>query len=213
LRLVAIAWIDLTQGSNGLTIPFRPGFKNMMWQGKEMFFYVTLVYALAAVGIAWKIERSRLGYYLIALKEDDAAARMLGIDTTRCKLYATLISAALTAIGGVFYAQYIGFIDPDSVFGLDQSVQYALISIIGGIGTVVGPVFGAFIMIPLMEVFRAMFGGMARGLHLVLYGLILIVVVMLIPQGLALELRERYKRWWVARQSAISRRKGQSDAA
>jgi len=213
LRLVAIAWIDLTQGSNGLTIPFRPGFKNMMWQGKEMFFYVTLVYALAAVGIAWKIERSRLGYYLIALKEDDAAARMLGIDTTRYKLYATLISAALTAVGGVFYAQYIGFIDPDSVFGLDQSVQYALISIIGGIGTVVGPVFGAFIMIPLMEVLRAMFGGMARGLHLVLYGLILIVVVMLIPQGLALELRERYKRWWVARQSAISRRKGQSDAA
>jgi branched-chain amino acid transport system permease protein len=213
LRIVAIAWVDLTQGSNGLSIPFKPGFKNMMWQGKEMFFYLILVYALAAVGIAWRIERSRLGYYLIALKEDDAAARMLGIDTTRYKLYATLISAALTAVGGVFYAQYIGYIEPYSVFDVNQSVQFALISIIGGIGTVIGPVFGAFIMIPLTEVLRAMFGGMARGFHLVLYGIILIVVVMLIPQGLSLELRERYKRWRVGRQSATSRRKGQADVA
>ena len=213
LRIVAIAWISLTQGSNGLSIPFKPGFKNMMWQGKEVFFYVILAYALAAVGIAWKIERSRLGYYLVALKEDDAAARMLGIDTTRCKLYATLISAAVTALGGVFYAQYIGFIEPYSVFDVNQSVQFALVSIIGGLGTVLGPVFGAFIMIPLTEMLRAAFGGAARGFHLVLYGIILIVVVMLIPQGLSLELRDRYKRWRVGRQSATSRRKGQADVA
>ena len=213
LRVVSISWRDLTQGSNGLSIPFKPGFTNMMWQGKEMFFYVILVYALVAVGIAWQIERSRLGYYLIALKEDDSAARMLGIDTTRCKLYAMLISAALTAIGGVFYAQYVGFIEPYSVFDVNQSIQFALITIIGGLGTVFGPVLGAFIMIPLSEMLRAAFGGAARGFHLVLYGIILIAVVMLIPQGLAPELRERYRRWWVARQSAISRRKGQADAA
>jgi branched-chain amino acid transport system permease protein len=207
LRIVAIAWVDLTEGSNGLSIPFRPGFKNMIWQGKEGFFYVVLVYALAAVGIAWKIERSRLGCYLVALKEDDAAARMLGIDTTKYKLYVTLISAAVTAVGGVFYAQYIGYIEPYSVFDVNQSVQFALIGIIGGIGTVVGPIFGAFIMIPLTEVLRGLFGGGARGLHLVLYGLILIAVVMLIPQGLAPELRERYERWCAGRQSASGQRK------
>jgi branched-chain amino acid transport system permease protein len=211
-RIVAIAWVDLTQGSNGLSIPFKPGFHNMMWQGKEAFFYLILVYALAAVGIAWKIERSRLGYYLIALREDEAAARMLGIDTTRYKLYATLISAGVTAAGGVFYAQYVGFIEPYMVFDVNQSVQFALISIIGGIGTVIGPVFGACIMIPLTEVLRGLFGGVARGFHLVLYGIILIVVVMLIPQGLALELRERYERWRVGRQSATSR-KGWADVA
>jgi branched-chain amino acid transport system permease protein len=212
LRVVSISWRELTQGSNGLSIPFKPGFTNMMWRGKDMFFYVILVYALIAVGIAWKIERSRLGYYLIALKEEDAAARMLGIDTTRCKLYAMLISAALTSVGGVFYAQYVGFIEPYSVFDIMLSVQFALIAIIGGLGTLFGPVLGAFIMIPLSEMLRAAFGGAARGFHLVLYGIILIAAVMLIPQGLAPEIRDRYKRWGVARQSAISRRKGQADA-
>lgn len=212
LRVVSISWRDLTQGSNGLSIPFKPGFMNMMWYGKAMFFYLILVYALIAVGIAWKIERSRLGYYLIALKEDDGAARMLGINTTKCKLYAMLISSALTAVGGVFYAQYIGFIEPYSVFDIMLSVQFALISIIGGLGTLFGPVLGAFIMIPLSEMLRAAFGGAARGFHLVLYGIILIAAVMLIPQGLAPELKDRYKRWWVARRSAISRRKGQTDA-
>ncbi len=212
LRVVSISWRDLTQGSNGLSIPFKPAFTNMMWHGKEMFFYVILVYGLVAVGIAWQIERSRLGYYLIALKEDDSAARMLGIDTTRCKLHAMLISAALTSVGGVFYAQYVGFIEPYSVFDVMLSVQFALISIIGGLGTLFGPVLGAFIMIPMSEMLRAAFGGAARGFHLVLYGIILIAAVMLIPQGLAPELKDRYKRWWVARQSAISRRKGQADA-
>lgn len=213
LRVVSISWRDLTQGSNGLSIPFKPGFANMMWHGKEMFFYVILVYALVAVGIVWQIERSRLGYYLIALKEDDSAARMLGIDTTRCKLYAMLISSALTAVGGVFYAQYVGFIEPYSVFDVNQSVQFALISIIGGLGTVLGPVLGAFIMIPLSELLRAAFGGAARGFHLVLYGLILIAAVMMVPQGLAQEIKDRYTRWGVAHRSATSRRKGQADAA
>ncbi len=213
LRIVAIAWVDLTQGSNGLSIPFRPGLKNMMWQGKTAFFYVILVYALVAVGITWKIERSRLGCYLVALREDESAARMLGIDTTKYKLCATLISAALTAVGGVFYAQYIGFIEPYIVFDVNQSVQFALIGIIGGIGTVIGPVFGAFIMIPLTEVLRGLFGGAARGFHLVLYGLILIAVVMLIPQGLAQELRERYGRWRTGHGVTGSRRKGRADAA
>jgi branched-chain amino acid transport system permease protein len=213
LRVVSISWRDLTEGSNGLSIPFRPGFQNMMWRGKGVFFYVILVYALIAVGLAWKIERSRLGYYLIALKEDEAAARMLGINTTKCKLYAMLFSSGLTAVGGVFYAQYIGFIEPYSVFDVNQSVQFALISIIGGLGTVFGPVLGAFIMIPLSEVLRAAFGGHARGFHLVLYGLILMGAVMLIPQGLSLELKEWHRRWQAARRSAISRRKGQTDAA
>jgi branched-chain amino acid transport system permease protein len=208
LRVVSISWRDLTQGSNGISIPFTPGFKNMMWQGKDMFFYVILVYAVIAVGISWKIERSRLGYYLIALKEDDAAARMLAVNTTRCKLYAMLISAGLTALGGTFSAQYVGFIEPYSVFDVNQSVQFALISIIGGLGTVFGPVLGAFIMIPLSEVLRAVFGGAARGFHLVLYGLILITVVMLIPQGLSLEIRERYRRWRVARQSMAKSMEG-----
>jgi len=213
LRIVSISWRDLTQGSNGLSIPFQPGFWNMMWHGKVLFYYMILVYALIAVGVVWRIAHSRLGYYLIALKEDDAAARMLGIDTTRCKLYALLISAGLTAIGGTLYAQYVGFIEPYSVFDINQSVQFAMISIIGGLGTVFGPVLGAFIMIPLSELLRAAFGGAARGFHLVLYGMIMIAVVMLIPQGLAQEIRERYRHWGASRQAAASRQKGQADAA
>lgn len=212
LRIVTIFWRELTQGANGLFIPFEAGFKNMMWQGKEVFYYVILIYALVTVGIAWQINRSRLGYYLIALKEDDSAARMLGVDTTRCKVYTIMISAGLTAAGGVFYAQYVGFIEPHSMFDIFLSVQLALIAIIGGLGMVFGPVLGAFIMIPLSEGLRVAFGGEARGFHLVLYGLFLIAVVMVIPQGLAQELRDRYRRWAIARQLATTQQKGQGDA-
>lgn len=195
LQIVAIAWSGLTGGSVGLIIPFEPGFANLMWQGKAPFFYLTLVYAVITVAIVWKVQRSRLGYYLIALKEDDAAARMLGIDTTHYKLYATLISAALTSVGGVIYAQYIGFIEPLGIFDVNQSIQYALLSIIGGMGTVIGPVLGAFIMIPLNEVIQGLFGGAARGVSGMVYGLVLIAAVMAMRQGVSQVVAERYKRW------------------
>jgi branched-chain amino acid transport system permease protein len=140
------------------------------------------------------IENSRLGYYLAALREDEDAAHALGINTTRYKLVAVLVSAFFTAMAGTFYAQYIFFIEPFAIFSLDFSVLLAMMAIIGGIGTVWGPVAGAFLVAPLQEVLRAKLGGELEGLHLVVYGAVLIVVVILLPQGIVPSIAACWKR-------------------
>lgn len=183
LRIIALAWLDLTQGSKGLAVSYKPGFENMMWPGKDPWYYLALIYVVMVVGSVWLIRRSRLGYYCIAVREDESAARMLGIDTTRVKLYVTTIAAAFTAAGGSFYAQYMTYIDPFSVFDPILSVQFALITIAGGPATIFGPLLGALVMVPLSEFLQSTLAGTARGLHLVAYGVMLILVVMLLPNG------------------------------
>jgi len=216
LRIISVFWVDLTAGSNGLTIRYRPGFEYMMWPGKEMWVYLLLAYLLLVVGTVWKFQRSKLGFYAVALREDDGAARMLGIDTTKVKLYVTMASASFTAIGGSLYAQYMSYIDPYAVFDPAQSVQFALIGICGGMGTVFGPVFGAFIMVPLSEFLQGTLGGSVRGLNMTAYGIMLMVVVMTLPQGVYPALMERYRQWRNARAKAAAAalaKEGQVDVA
>ena len=184
LRILTLYFHDFTKGSIGISVPFRPAPGNFIFRQLPAYVYVALGFLIIAVLVSLWIENSRLGYYLAALREDEDAAQALGIDTARYKLVAVLVSAFLTALAGTFYAQYIFYIEPFQTFSLDFSVLLAMMAIIGGLGTVWGPVAGAFLVTPLQEVLQAKLGGSLQGLHLVIYGAALIAVVILLPQGI-----------------------------
>ncbi len=192
--IVASSWRALTRGTEGFNIPFRPAAENMLFRGKLVYFYLFLAFAVLVYVICRSIEGSRLGYYLVAFREDEDAARALGIRTVRIRLAALATSAALTAIGGTLYAQYYQFLDPASTFGINFSIQVALVTMVGGLGTASGPFFGSLVMTPLGQFFRAWLGGGAAGLYLALYGITLIVVVLFLPHGVVPEVRRRLGR-------------------
>ncbi len=185
LRRIAIIWRDLTAGSEGLTIPFDPGFLNMSFTGKAAYYYIFLALAAGAVGISHWLYHSATGFHLRATASDEEAAQALGIDTKRVQVVALMWSAGITGALGVFYAQYVYMIDPDLVFsGTLFAIQPALNGIIGGLGTVWGPVLGAVLMTPLGEFLRSYLGHVRQGLNFFIYGVTLIVVVMVLPGGI-----------------------------
>jgi len=185
LRLLASYWRELTGGGVGLLIPYEQGFQNFIFKDKTVYAYIILAMLLAILCITYIFSKSRFGYRLIALKEDPGAAESLGVDTQRCKMIALLISVFFTSIAGTFYAQYIAFIEPDIVFTSHLSIQLALLSIIGGIGTVFGPLIGSLFLTPLDIFLRGWLGGLASGLNFVVYGVILILAVLYFPVGIA----------------------------
>jgi branched-chain amino acid transport system permease protein len=185
MRLVASYWRGLTEGGVGLLVPFRPAFDSFIFRGKLPYAYIALALMLCTLLITYLIRYSRYGFYMISLREDQDAAESLGVNTARFKLVALLISVFFTAIGGTFYAQYFLFIDPSIVFDLNFSIELALLSIIGGLGTVVGPIFGAFLLVPLDVLLRGWLGHIMAGLNFIIYGIILIVAVIYFPRGIA----------------------------
>jgi branched-chain amino acid transport system permease protein len=184
LRILVIYFKGFTKGSVGITIPQKMGLANFAFREKAPYLYIVLTFAAGVFLISYFIQKSRFGYDLAALREDEDAAESLGVNTTRSKLKAAVLSAALTSIGGVFYAQYILFIEPYSEFSLDFSIQFALVPMIGGMGTAAGPIIGSFVLTPLQELLRSWLGGRYAGLHLVIYGCILMLVVIFMPQGI-----------------------------
>jgi branched-chain amino acid transport system permease protein len=143
--------------------------------------------------LAYKMNRSRLGFYLRAIKQSHEAAEGLGIDTSKYKVIAMAVSAFLTALCGSFYAQYILFIDPPSVLSLDISIKIVLITVLGGAGTVIGPILGAAILIPLSEYSRILLGGTGKGLDLIVFGALILLISVYQPQGLVGFLRKTGK--------------------
>ena len=185
MRFIASYWRDLTEGGVGLLIAFEPSAGNFIFRNKLAYAYVALAMMLLMVFITYFIRRSRFGFYLISLREDQDAAEALGVKTTFYKLLVFWVSVFFTALTGTFYAQYFLFIDPEIVFNLNFSIELALLSIIGGLGTVVGPIFGTFLLIPLDQLLRGWLGNIATGLNLIVYGLVLIVAVTYFPKGIA----------------------------
>jgi branched-chain amino acid transport system permease protein len=183
MRVIAVTWKDLTMGSVGISIPFSASFKNMIFMERQSYVYLILAISIFIFLVTIKVSKSRLGYQLMAMRQNEEAAQMMGINTPIIKLLALLISSFTMGIIGVFYAQYILYIEPDDLFSMNMSLQPALISIIGGIGTVWGPLVGAVILTFLSEFLRAQLGGSAYGLHLIIYAILLLLVVLLIPQG------------------------------
>ncbi len=180
VHILAVNWRPLTRGAAGLVLPFRGGARNMLFPGIEPYWYIGLGLLALTLAVTLAIRRSRLGYYLVALREDEDAARALGVRVVRSKVAASAISAALTACGGAFYATYVQYIDPSSTTQFEISVQIALVAIVGGLGTTLGPALGAVVVVPIAEVLRAWLGG---GPSLMVYGLALIVIVLAAPNG------------------------------
>ena len=193
-HILAINLRGITKGAEGLSIPFRAGIQYLMFANRWMYVYAALVLMMIVYGVTVCIEKSTLGYYLIALREDNDAAESVGVPTLKAKLIAFCISAFLTSLCGSFYALYINYIDPYNTFSPIFSVEIALIAIIGGMGTSVGPILGSFLLTPLGQVLRASMGGGQVGLYMVIYGGILIIVVLFLPHGLVKEFRKRILR-------------------
>jgi branched-chain amino acid transport system permease protein len=192
ISIVSLNWRSLTNGAIGIGLPIQPSFANMVFQGKLPYLYIGLGLFVGVTAISYAIERSRLGYQLTAFRENEDAARALGVRTGRVRMVAMAISCFLAAVTGSFYAQYISYIDPSSVASLKISVQVALFVIVGGIGTAVGPAIGAIIFIPITMGLRAFLGSSVPGLHLIIYAVILIVVLFFMPKGVCGTLQERF---------------------
>lgn len=172
-------------GAVGKHIPFvQSSLASFQFGSKVPYYYIALALLTLQLAATYWLEKCYLGYYFQAIREDEAAARSLGIDTGRYKLFAMGLSALFIAIGGSFYAQYVLYIDPESVLPMMLSIQICLIAILGGVGTIAGPVLGAAIMIPLSEFSRAFLGGSGSALDLVIYGLLIMVIAVLKPSGL-----------------------------
>lgn len=183
------------KGAEGLSVPLIGTSWAMFQFGDKMpYYYVILIMLALIMGMTALMERSRLGVCLKAIRGDRDAAESLGINPTRYTLAAYAISAFMTALGGSFYAQFIRFINPERNMGVELSIDMALMSIIGGQGTVFGPLLGAAFLVPVAEATRTWLGGALPGLHLALYGLVLIVSVLYLPKGL-LALLKRLGRW------------------
>ena len=209
LRLCALNLKDITNGAEGILVTEIPPLKLggvviTDFLSKVPFYYMGLSWALITILVTWIVQNSKLGYFIQAIREDQDAAHSLGISLSLYKNAALLISAALTSIAGSFYAIYIGFVDPPTVLSLDISVQIVLICIIGGIGTIWGPVVGSLVLVPLSEIlrsnligetiFKAGFVTESSGMgvflkehlahsHALIYGILVVVVILFMPDG------------------------------
>jgi len=185
MRVIANVWTSLTGGPGGLSVPFAPpSFAAYSFKLLRPHAYIALVALIVATSIFKAIRRGAMGYRLRAIRQNTAAAEVIGIDTTRVKLEAAVISGALTAMLGTLYAQVAVFFDPDTVFGIASiSIRIALIAIIGGIGTAAGPVIGAFFIIPLEEIMNSLLSSRAAGLSQLVFGVVLIAVILWQPRG------------------------------
>ncbi len=182
-RIVALN-TDAIGGAVGLYITFTGDPRQFQFQDPRAYYYIALLLMLSATGVVWLVERSRLGAYLVAIREDETAAEALGVDAFRCKLYASVLSAFLTGLGGAFYAFYYFSLQPNSLFGIPLSVDIIIRPIVGGAGTLLGPILGSFILSPLAELSRTYFAAAGwSGGHLIAYGVLLIAVVLFLPRG------------------------------
>ncbi len=182
-RLITLH-VEALGGALGLFITFTGNPWMFQFSDSRAHYYIGLALMLLATGVAALLERSRAGIYLAAIKEDEDASEAVGVDSFRYKMVAMAISAFLTGMGGTFYAYLIFSLQPSAVFGIPLSVDILIRPVVGGAGTLMGPILGSFILSPLAELARAYFsGGGLVGIHLVIYGVLLIVVVLFFPQG------------------------------
>jgi branched-chain amino acid transport system permease protein len=195
LMLLFLKFRDFAWGAEGTTIPNLGDAPWMMqFEDKAPYYYVAL--GLLALGLAitaWA-ERSWLGYYLVALGEDPDAAEAVGVNVAQVKRDIYMISAFLTGLAGTFYVQYIYFIDPNTVFNFNISLEAALVSIVGGVGTLWGPVVGTVLLEPLSALIQSWFGATQGGIQLTLYAFILLVVILWQPEGILGALTGAYRR-------------------
>jgi branched-chain amino acid transport system permease protein len=195
--------VTYTGGSAGLFLPVAQYAQNDLWnlRGRPvMFYYVILALTVAAFLLCHALLRSRMGFFWLAIREDEEAARALGIDTFRYKMYAVVISAGMTSVAGVFFAFYYNNLFPEQAFHISRSIELILAPIIGGVGTLFGPILGAFLLTGMSEGVTELLHALGfdvPGAKQVFYGICLLIVVMALPDGI----------WpWLARRLGLERR-------
>lgn len=183
LRLICLS-MTVIGGAQGILIPLMgQNFLKFQFMERKYYYYIAFGMLILSVLIAEKIERSKVGYYFKAIHQNEDVAETLGIDITSYKLLATGLSAFLTALGGTFYAQYIMYIEPEITFSATTSVEILLRAIIGGAGTVYGPIVGSFILTPLSEIMRNLIGGGKSGINIMVFGIIVMLVCIFMQAG------------------------------
>ncbi|WP_366552824.1 branched-chain amino acid ABC transporter permease [Aquibaculum sediminis] len=197
LRLIAINEKWLTGGATGVFIATLPSPFGIDLFARETQYYLALAFALGVLATVIGISRSRFGYQLRAVREDESAAMAAGIDPTRTKLKAFILSSGLTAIGGGIYGMMLSFLEPHILFFLLLSVQIALTAIIGGRGTIWGPLVGAVLIVSAGEIFRTTFAEA----NLLIYGVLILLVILFLPSGIIGEVNRRLVRSRYARRA------------
>jgi branched-chain amino acid transport system permease protein len=187
VRVIVYNWDTLTGGGDGLNILTNLG-------GIVRFYYIILALTLAGLLVTRACVRSRWGYFLNAIREDEDAAEALGVPATRMKVIVLAISAFFVALGGSFFASYQLYINPDLVYESQISIQMIVVTIVGGIGTLEGPVIGAVVLVPLSEYFR----GLSPVANPLIYGLFIVVFMLFLPEGIVSAVSGLLARWRAA---------------
>jgi branched-chain amino acid transport system permease protein len=175
-------WLGGAQGLSGPAVPRT--LLDLSFVSAIPYYYLFLSVLAAILLLTWRIEGSRMGFYLRAIKDSERAARALGVAAGRYKLYALMLSAGLTALAGSLYAVMFGFVDPESGCGILISVKMLIMAALGGSGLLFGPLVGALILVPLEEISNSLLGGRGAGLTFVAYGTIIVIIARFLPSGI-----------------------------
>jgi branched-chain amino acid transport system permease protein len=177
-----LVWIGYIE----VSVPFTPdqAWYYMSFRGLQEYYYIALGMLVLTLLVAWQVQRSRLGFYLQAIKSSEEAAESLGVDTLRYKLYALSVSAFLSGLIGTVYIQVNYIFATEGIFSVNTSAQAVILAVAGGLGTLFGPLVAGFTLFPLAEMLRSTYGSVIPGIHLIIYGTVLIVVIIYFPDGL-----------------------------
>ena len=198
MAIVQIAYLVVTRwefvgGARGVYFPLKWGLINFTFRAKEPYYFISMGMMLIAMFCVYYIEYSHIGFYLKTIREDTDVANSLGINVPKYKMIAMIFSAALAGMAGTFYGQYLLFIDPDTMFLL--SIPIMLVAIMGGVGTLLGPLVGALLLIPLQEIARVFWSGQGQAIDQLIYGVLIIIIMIIQPQGI-MGMAEWLKNYW-----------------
>lgn len=195
IKLLVIQQGSWTGGSAGLSVPLNIGFKWMIFRDKTSYLFLAFGFLIMTLWVSWFIRQSRLGFYLLAVREREDAAQAVGVNTVRIKILIAVLSGVLTSMIGTFHAMYLTFIEPSAAFSLDLSIQIAMFALIGGLGSVGGPLAGTVLVLPIAELARGWLSSLGSGTHGFIYGVILVVVVLTMPKGIVGQFGQQIRRW------------------
>jgi branched-chain amino acid transport system permease protein len=185
VRLIAKNLPDITGGDVGIVVPSLFPKDTMV-----SFYYACIVLTILAFALSYWVERSRFGHYLMAIRDDEDTALSVGVSTARVKLWSLLLSAAVTALCGALYASLFLYIVPDQMLGIELSVEISILPMLGGAGTLLGPVVGSLVLESASEIFKNLF----REAHLLIYGILVVLVVLFLPEGIVGTLMRKLRR-------------------
>ena len=197
-QLLAYNLRGITNGSSGVFLPITPWSSDIF---DLPFYYVALALLLLAIGVSWKVRHSKYGLGLLAIRDDEDRALGLGVKTGPYKLGAYVVSAIFVAMAGALFAYYVGIIYPQFAFDPNVDVSITMMAFLGGLGTLAGPLVGALLAEPLQQYLTLQFGG--NSLNLVLFGALLLVILLVLPQGIVPSLQRKWSTWKASRAKGV----------